>query len=124
MRMEKVNALIKKEIGNIILKEEIRDPRVKFITIQSVDVSKDLQHARVRFSILSDDPAEIQKAQDGLTSCAGYIRKLISQRTELRYTPEVQFFFDKGVQHLAKIDMVLQEIKDMEKQKGDVDEAN
>ena len=47
-RIDKVNELIKREIGIILLKGEIKDPRVNFVTILNVDVSKDLHHARVR----------------------------------------------------------------------------
>ena len=53
MRIEKVNSSIKRELANIILLGEVRDPRISFVTIINVDVSKDLQHARVRFSTLS-----------------------------------------------------------------------
>ena len=115
MRMEKVNALIKREISMMMLKGEISDPRVKFITIQNVDVSKDLQHARVKFSILSDQEEDIKNATQGLNSCRGYIRKLLAERVELRYTPQVQFIFDKSVQYAAKIEEKIAEIKQLKK---------
>ena len=123
-RIEKVNELIKREIGRIIMSGDIKDPRVNFITIQNVDVSKDLQHARVRFSALSNDPVDIKNAIDGLDSCSGYIRKLISQRTELRYTPQVQFIYDKGAQHAAQIDQELKKIKELKSRTGETDEGS
>ena len=114
-RIEKVNELIKREISNMILLGEVRDPRIKFVTIQSVDTSKDLQHARVRFSTLSDSPREIKSATEGLNSCRGYVRKLIAQRVDIRYTPEIQFIYDQGVRHAAQVDQVLEEIRKLEK---------
>ena len=111
MRIEKVNEQIKREISNMIQFGDIKDPRVHFVTILNVDVSKDLQHARVRFSILSDDPKVIKNTTEGLNSCSGFIRKLISQRLAMRYTPAFQFIFDKGVQHAARIEATLEEIK-------------
>lgn len=110
MRIEKVNSSIKRELANILLLGEVRDPRISFVTILSVDVSKDLQHARVRFSTLSDEPAKIKAATNGFESCRGYIRKLISQRLDLRYTPEFQFIYDKGLKYAADVDKVLEEI--------------
>jgi ribosome-binding factor A len=110
MRMEKVNALIKRELGNMILFGDIHDPRVSLVTIMSVDVSKDLQHAHVKFSVLKDDPKLIENAIEGLESSRGFIRKMIGQRLKLRYTPEFKFKFDKGVQYAAQIDMTLAEI--------------
>ena len=111
MRIDKVNELIKRELGNMILYGDINDPRVSLVTIMSVDVSKDLRYARVKFSVLKDDAALIKNATEGLESCRGFIRRLIGQRLKLRYTPEVHFYFDKGLQYAAQIDMTLAEIK-------------
>ena len=113
MRIEKVNSSIKRELANILQLGEVRDPRVSFITILNVDTSKDLQHARVRFSTLADTPKEIEDAIAGFESCRGYIRKLISQRVPLRYTPEFQFYYDKGIKHAADVDKILEEIKQL-----------
>jgi ribosome-binding factor A len=85
------------------------------VTILNVDVSKDLQHARVRFSTLADTAKEIDAAKAGFESCKSYIRKLISQRLPLRYTPEFQFFYDKGIKHASDVDKVLEEIKQLKK---------
>ena len=113
MRIEKVNSSIKRELANIIQLGEVRDPRISFVTILNVDVSKDLQHARVRFSVLADTPEKIKAAIAGFESGRGYIRKLISQRAPLRYTPEFQFIYDKGIKHAADVDKVLEEIKQL-----------
>ncbi|MBF0490891.1 MAG: 30S ribosome-binding factor RbfA [Candidatus Omnitrophica bacterium] len=111
MRMDKVNELIKRELGKMILMGDINDPRVNLVTIMSVEVSKDLRYANVKFSVLQDDPKMIKNATEGLESCRSYMRKLIGQRLALRYTPEIRFYFDKGVQYAAQIDMALQDIK-------------
>jgi len=118
MRIEKVNSSIKRELANIIHLGEIRDPRISFVTITNVDVSKDLQHAKVKFSTLSDDPDDIKAAKAGFESSRGYIRKLISQRVDLRYTPEFQFIYDKSVKYAVEIDKVLQEIKQLKPAPG------
>lgn len=118
MRIEKVNSSIKRELANIILLGEVHDPRISFVTIINVDVSKDLQHARVRFSVLADTPEKIEAAIAGFESCRGYIRKLISQRVVLRYTPEFQFIYDKGIKHAAVVDKVLEEIKKLKSAQG------
>jgi ribosome-binding factor A len=119
MRIEKVNSSIKRELANIILLGEVRDPRISFVTIISVDTSKDLQHARVKFSTLADDPKSIKAAIAGFESSRGYIRKLISQRVDLRYTPEFQFIYDKGIKYAADVDKVLEEIKQLKSANGE-----
>ncbi len=122
LRMEKVNALIKRELGVMIQFGEIKDPRVSLVTIQSVDVSRDLQHAHVKFSVLSDDPKVIQEATEGLNKCAGFVRKLIAQRVAMRYIPEFKFFFDKGVMYAEQIERALDEVKQITKSKESSDE--
>ena len=118
MRIEKVNSSIKRELANIIHLGEVHDPRVSFVTIINVDVSKDLQHARVKFSTLSDDPKGVKAAIAGFESCRGYIRKLISQRIVLRYTPEFQFIYDKSVKYAVEIDKILKEVKQLKPAQG------
>ena len=63
-RIDKINQAIKREIGEIVLKE-IKDPRLEFVTITQVVVSRDLQHARVYYSVLGNKD-QAQKAQEGL----------------------------------------------------------
>ncbi|MDE1921152.1 MAG: 30S ribosome-binding factor RbfA [Candidatus Omnitrophica bacterium] len=111
MRIEKVNSTIKRELGMILQYGEISDPRISFVTIMSVETSKDLQHSKVKFSILSDDPKDIEAALAGFESCRGHIRRLIGQRVELRYTPQFQFIYDKSVKYAADVDKTLEEIK-------------
>ncbi len=118
VRMEKVNSQIKRELCSMIQFGDLRDPRINFVTILNVDVSKDLQHARVRFSTLSDKQEDIDKATAGLNSCCGYVRKLIAQRLSMRYTPEFQFIYDKGIQYSLQVDKTLEEIRRLNEREG------
>lgn len=121
-RMEKVNQQIKREIGNMIQYGEIKDPRLTFVTITYVECSKDLQHARVGFSVLSNNRKEIQNVQEGLSSARGFVRKLIGQRVRLRYTPEIVFVHDDSLAYSSRIDQTLEEIKKNQKESGADDE--
>ena len=122
VRMEKVNQQIKREIGNMIQYGEINDPRLTFVTITYVECSKDLQHARVGFSVLSNNRKEIQNVQEGLSSARGFVRKLIGQRVRLRYTPEIVFIHDDSLAYSSRIDQTLDEIKKSQKESGTEDE--
>jgi len=118
VRMEKVNHQIKREIGNMIQYGDINDPRLTFVTITYVDCSKDLRHARVGFSVLSNNRKEIQGVQEGLNSARGFIRKLIGERVRMRYTPEIVFYHDNSLAYSSHIDQALNEIKELEKEGG------
>jgi len=107
-RISKINEQVKREIG-LILQQEMQDPRLQFVTITGVEVSKDLQHAKVYFSALGDHE-QAEKAQDSLNNARGLIRRMLAQRLQLRYTPEITFFFDKSIEYGARIDQALEEM--------------
>ena len=119
-RMERVNELMKREIGMIVLKD-LQDPRFQFVSITSVIVSPDFEDARVRFSFLGD-PAQAGKIQEALTRAGGIVRRLVSQRMELRHTPRLEFVYDPSLEYSAGVEGILEEIKrDMDGGDGEKD---
>ena len=108
-RMDRINQTIKREVS-LIVHSEVKDPRLQFVTIHHVDVSRDLQHARVYFSVLGNS-TEAVKAEEGLNSARGFIRKLVGQRVRMRYTPEIEFIFDKTIEYSARIEETLEDIR-------------
>lgn len=107
-RMDKINQRIKREVGDIVLKE-LKDPRLEFVTITQVEVTRDLHYAKVYFSVLGNQE-QVAKVQTGLTSARGFVRKLIGQRVRLRYTPDIEFIHDHSIEYSARIETALQEI--------------
>jgi ribosome-binding factor A len=109
-RIEKVNNQVKREIGRILL-QELGDPRLQFVTITEVDVSRDLRNAKIHFSVLGEK-AQIQSAQEGLDGARGMIRKLLGQSMNLRHTPELFFIYDQSIEASIRIEETLKEIHD------------
>ena len=105
-RIERINEMIKREIS-VMLLEEIRDPRLKFVTIISVDVSKDLQHAKVFYSVLGHN---LKAAEEALENAKGFVRRLVGQRVVMRYTPQIDFIYDRTIEYSDRIEQTLQEI--------------
>ncbi len=106
-RIKRINEMIKREISTMLL-EEMRDPRLKFVTITGVEVSKDLQHAKVFYSFLGNDKEGVEQA---LENARGFVRRLVGQRVIMRYTPEIQFLYDKSIEYSDRIEQTLEEIK-------------
>lgn len=99
---------MKKELSDIIGRK-IKDPRVGFVTVTDVEVTGDLQQAKVFISVLGDE----EKRQDtliGLAKAKGFIRSEIGKRIRLRKTPELFFEFDESVDYGNRIESLLQEI--------------
>lgn len=109
-RIEKLNQQFKREISSIV-QNELNDPRLGFITINRVEITRDLSYAKVYFSVLAD-AKKTQKVEKGLLSAAGYIRKLLSNRIKTRLTPELIFKLDKSTEYSVHIAEEIERLKD------------
>ena len=96
-RTDRISEEIKREIS-IIIQNELKDPRLaKMISVTSVDVTRDLRYAKVYVSVLGNED-EKRDSCSGLKSAAGYIRREIGRRIQLRYTPEIIFELDDSIE--------------------------
>ena len=108
LRMDKINALMKREIS-LMLHRDFNDSRFTFVTVTQVVVSPDLHQARVSFTVLGNDE-KVQRTLEDLNRVRGFIRKLVGERVQLRYTPEIDFFYDKSVEYSDRIEKTIEEI--------------
>lgn len=107
-RSIRVGELIQQELSDIILRG-LRDPRVGFVTIMSVDVTSDLRMARIYFTVMGED-ADSDETQKGLDSAAPYLRRELGKRLRLRHVPELTFKFDTSIAYGNHIESILREI--------------
>jgi len=120
-RQDRVAEAIKKE-ASIIIHDELKDPRLGFVTITSVELSQDLRYAKILFSVLGEEE-DYRKTQEALDSASGFIRRLIAARINLRFAPEIIFREDRSTEYSVKIQKVLDEIKDLGKPESFAEEA-
>ena len=109
-RQERLAGEIRDEVAQMLVRG-LKDPRIGFTTVTQVELSPDIQHARVLISVLGDAEAQ-QKTLDGLTSASGYLRRAISQRLRLRRAPEMIFVLDRGVAASEKIEELLRKLNE------------
>ncbi|MBL0388957.1 30S ribosome-binding factor RbfA [Tumebacillus sp. ITR2] len=112
IRVSRVGEQIKKEIVDIV-RTEIKDPRVGFVTITGVEASGDLQHATVFVSVLGNDDQR-KGSLDALQKATGFIRAEVGRRIRLRRTPELHFKLDTSLDYSTRISEVLRDIKEGE----------
>jgi ribosome-binding factor A len=106
-RKDRVSELILQAISDII-RLKIKDPRVQGITVTQVAMSADLKLARIYFSSLTDGKAEEHKK--GLEAAAGFIRRQLGQELDLKYVPELSFFYDSSFDNFSKINKILKDL--------------
>lgn len=109
-RPERVAEAIRQTVA-AFLTGDVRDPRVGFVTVTGVEVSADLEHARVRVSVMGSED-EKAKSLEGLASAARYLRVLIAKALPLRVTPDLRFELDRGLEHAQRIDRVLRDLEE------------
>jgi ribosome-binding factor A len=129
-RAERVGDLIKKEISQII-QCELKDPGIGFVTITAVELSSDLKHAKIFYSVLGDEKGK-KESSSALKRACGFIQHEMGRRLRLRYTPEISFLFDSSVEYGAHIETLIKKIHesqgsttdDLPSGEGNEDEKN
>ena len=108
IRPKRVGEQMKKELSEIIGRK-IKDPRIGFVTVTDVQVTGDLQQAKVYISVLGDEEQK-ESTLKGLATAKGFIRSEIGKRIRLRKTPEIQFEFDESITYGNRIDTIIHDI--------------
>lgn len=107
-RIDRISEEVKKELSNII--RELKDPRVMtMVSVVNVSVTKDLKFAKAYISVFGDEKAQ-KDVIDALKSAAGFIRREIGHRINLRATPEFTFVLDNSIEYGAHINEVLKNL--------------
>ncbi len=106
-RADRVNALLQRELATLI-SEELRDPRISFPTVTSVETTSDLRTAKVFVSVLGDDDA-VRSTMKALNEARPFIRREVGERTDLRFVPEIEFVNDASAARASRIAKLLRE---------------
>jgi ribosome-binding factor A len=109
-RRFRLQDLVREETSSII-RDEIKDPGIGFITILEVEMTEDLRHAKILYSVYGSEE-EVSNTQEALRRAKGYIRHVLGERIKLRYTPEITFEFDTEQEKFARIDELLKKVSD------------
>ncbi|MCW8856477.1 MAG: 30S ribosome-binding factor RbfA [Kangiella sp.] len=96
-RARRVADQIQRELA-VLLQREMKDPRLGIVTVSGVDVTSDLQNAKVFVTFLGkDEPQEIKQALEVLTGAAGFLRSQLAKSIRMRSVPSLRFLFDKSI---------------------------
>ncbi|GER69003.1 ribosome-binding factor A [Weizmannia acidilactici] len=112
LRTSRVGEQMKKELSDIIGRK-LKDPRVGFVTVTDVEVTGDLQQAKVFITVLGDDEKK-KETLAGLEKAKGFIRSEVGNRIRLRKTPELFFEIDESIEYGNRIETLIKKIHDSE----------
>lgn len=94
-RLDRINERIARELARII-QFEVKDPRVKMVTISAVKVSRDLSHAKVYVSAVGTEE-QAREIVEVLVKASGFLRSKIASAVQLRTTPKLNFVYDESL---------------------------
>ena len=110
-RPERVSGLLLHAVADIVLRE-VKDPRVSGVTVTAATLSPDLRLARIFVRTLQGNTDETRTdALAGLQSAAGYIRRQVATRLQLRYTPTLEFTYDNTPDEVNHLENIFHKIK-------------
>ena len=110
-RTQRLGDLIQRDLSELI-RLELRDPRVGMLTITSVDVSPDMSHAKVFFTMLEKD--KLEDTLHGLKRSAGFLRSQLAKRIKMYTTPELRFEYDESVERGDRLSRLIDSTKTRE----------
>lgn len=108
-RTDRINALLQRELGQLI-SEELRDPRIAFATVTAVEVTSDLRSARVFVSVLGDEEAS-RGTLAALEGAKHHLRRELGERIDLRFVPDLTFVEDRSAARATRISKLLREAR-------------
>jgi ribosome-binding factor A len=113
VRPERVAQEIQAAVADMLIRGQIKDPRIGFITLTGVKVAPDLTSAKVFYSMMGSDQ---QKAETkaGLEAARSFVRREVTKRVKLRVSPEIFFAFDPSLDEGDKIDRLLKAVRSKE----------
>lgn len=88
---------------------DLKDPRVRDVTVTAVEVSPDMRQAKIHVSVMGDDSRQ-QLSLRGLQNAAGFLQSKVAKRIDTRYTPRLTFMLDLGVKRSLEISRILQRV--------------
>jgi len=121
-RIQKINALIKQEVGYLI-QFDLKDPRLnEMISVVKVDTTGDLNQSKIYVSIF-DTPEKQQEAIEILNKASGYVRKFVGKKLKAHHTPEILFLLDDSIEYGVHINKMLHDLNEDHEEK-DTDDEN
>ena len=107
-RTARVASMIREVVSTAIL-SELRDPRIRNVTVLGADVTPDLRYARIRISVMGDEKTAAL-TMHGLNSAKGYLQSRVGAYIKSRYTPELRFVLDDGIRKSVEMSAMLREV--------------
>jgi len=111
-----------REVVSMAIIADLKDPRIRDVTVTLVEVTPDMRQAKVNVSVMGDETKQ-KLCIRGLQSSAGYLQQKVGKRIDTRYTPRLQFVLDEGIKHSMLVTRILEEVLPQERKDAEAAKA-
>ncbi|MFB2753165.1 30S ribosome-binding factor RbfA [Shewanella xiamenensis] len=115
-RTRRIGQQLQQELA-VVLQRDMKDPRIGFVTVNDVDVSRDLSYAKVFVTFFEEDNEVVQEKLNALIAAAPYIRTLVAGRMKLRVMPEIRFVYDSSLVEGMRMSNLVSQVINSDKAK-------
>ena len=123
-RANRVADQIQRELA-LVFQREMKDPRLGIATVSAVEVSSDLQNAKVFVTFLGkDEQEEVDEALEVVRGAAGFLRSQLAKEMRMRSVPSLRFFYDKSIQEGQRMSSLIDQAIDSDKKHSSDDEQS
>jgi ribosome-binding factor A len=119
-RSQRVAEQIRRELAELI-RQEVKDPRVGFITLTDVEITPDYAHAKVYFTSMTGEEG-LDEILTGLRRASGFLRRELGRRVRIHTTPELHFHYDKSVEEGSRLSQLIDKVVREDEARGRDDE--
>jgi len=110
LRLQRINDRIRQELSEMLVKDEIRDPRLAGISITDVSVDRELAYAEIYISAV-EGSGRSKEILAGMESASGFIRRMLAERVDLRSFPRLRFHWDPTPERADRIEQLLYSLR-------------
>ena len=107
-----------REVVSMAIIADLKDPRIKDVTVTLVEVSPDMRQAKVNVSVMGDEKKQ-KLCLHGLQNSAGFLQQKIGRRIDTKYTPRIEFVLDKGMKNALLVTKILEEVLPQEREEAE-----
>ncbi|MDD2258274.1 MAG: 30S ribosome-binding factor RbfA [Bacilli bacterium] len=109
-KQERMENTIHREISRILF-EEVKDERLKYVTITTVRLTTDLSYATIYYRVIGNEE-QISSTKENIQEAKGFIRKMLSGVLKVKRVPDLIFKYDESIEYGERIDKIIEDIKD------------
>ncbi|MDD5447875.1 MAG: 30S ribosome-binding factor RbfA [Actinomycetota bacterium] len=113
-KTKRLEETIKEKLA-ILIEQQVKDPRIDFVTITDVEVASDLRHANIYISVMGEED-KVREALAGLESAKGFLKRHLGKELRVKYLPELSFKYEQTAREALRLQEIMKNVDGLERE--------